>query len=405
MSSNKIFHRIDYQLIIIALLLSIGFECLVLLNISLPKHSYLILIVLLISNLIFGHSQRSKWYIKQSNKMAELESAINTYESLSEDIMRYADNQFKLLETEMDDAKTMISDSAAKIYGSLTGLQAHSSDQRKALELLITEMLQITGGHEHELNVEQTGFQRFFDETNLLILAFIHKLNELKQNSSDISLSFTQMQNQVDRITNLLNDISKITRQTELLSLNAAIEAARAGETGRGFAVVADEVRKLANNTGEFNNEIRRALNDIIKSMEKVGASVAQSTETDMTIVEHSQENLKSLGEELFNLTKFAQNHSHHITEVTEKIQKLTSEGVVAMQFDDIIRQMMDRTSSRTISIGNYLYNYMQIHRDKDEMNGLERFQKRIQGLQNLLSETSSIDQAKKQSKADIELF
>ena len=213
------------------------------------------------------------------------------------------------------------------------------------------------------------------------------------------------MQNQVDRITNLLNDISKITRQTELLSLNAAIEAARAGETGRGFAVVADEVRKLANNTGEFNNEIRRALNDIIKSMEKVGASVAQSTETDMTIVEHSQENLKSLGEELFNLTKFAQNHSHHITEVTEKIQNLTSEGVVAMQFDDIIRQMMDRTSSRTISIGNYLYNYMQIHRDKDEMNGLERFQKRIQGLQNLLSETSSIDQAKKQSKADIELF
>jgi methyl-accepting chemotaxis protein len=237
---------------------------------------------------------------------------------------------------------------------------------------------------------EQVGLQRFFDETQTLINEFVSKMSELKKASSGIAVSFDLMQGKVLRIADSVNDVTKLTQQTDLLALNAAIEAARAGDAGRGFAVVADEVRTLAARTRIFNDEIRLALDDIMSSLKDVGLQVTQATQTDVSLAEHSRQNITNLGAELLALTANAHEHSRSITLVTEQIQQLAQEGVMAMQFEDIVAQMMNRISKKMLGVGVFLHSFLRLHHDRDQSNGLQRFQIRINRLTDLLVATQA---------------
>ena len=78
------------------------------------------------------------------------------------------------------------------------------------------------------------------------------------------------------KIDSILEVITTISEQTNLLALNAAIEAARAGEAGRGFAVVADEVRNLASKTGTSANEIHSMIRHLQETADSAVVAMEQ---------------------------------------------------------------------------------------------------------------------------------
>jgi twitching motility protein PilJ len=171
----------------------------------------------------------------------------------------------------------------------------------------------------------------------------IRGMNDIREQIQETSKRIKRLGESSQEIGEIVQLISDITEQTNVLALNAAIQAASAGEAGRGFTVVAEEVQRLAERSAEATKHIsaivksiQRDTQDAVEAMERSTQGVVQGTKTadeaDQALREIGQVSNR-LAELIGSISNATQQQAAEATKVAANmkailaITQLTTEG------------------------------------------------------------------------------
>jgi methyl-accepting chemotaxis protein len=154
-------------------------------------------------------------------------------------------------------------------------------------------------------------------------------MQAVSASSAEVTAAIRDLAERSTEIVGIVETISGIAAQTNLLALNAAIEAARAGEQGKGFAVVADEVRQLA----EGSQHAAQSIAELIGQIQTETARVVEVVEAGAERTAAGTDTVRQTREAFARIEDAVSDVTDRIQEIAGAVAEI-SEGTARIQAD-----------------------------------------------------------------------
>jgi methyl-accepting chemotaxis protein len=148
--------------------------------------------------------------------------------------------------------------------------------------------------------------------------------------------------------------IDGLARETRFIAFNARIETHRAGDAGRTFKVVADEVKRLANASGNLSNQIRQNVSECNTHLAQVHKTSAGLASHDLSRAIESHRGLSAAIGKLDAVNQ-------ELDTMLETVATSVAEAVRALQFEDMVSQILNASMQRVERLGEYSVRALQI--------------------------------------------
>jgi methyl-accepting chemotaxis protein len=238
---------------------------------------------------------------------------------------------------DLSQIQSLLSDAIGKLLSSFEGMHQLIQAQRDAAVSVTNE--------------GDASIQNSLSETSETLKTLVGSIVNNSKIGMELVEKMESVSQQVQGILQVLGEIDSISKQTNLLSLNAAIEAARAGESGRGFAVVADEVRKLSARAEHFSMQIRGNVKQVHAAIVDAEQSINKMASLDMDFALDSKNRLDAI---MQRVQKSNQDMSQVIvkqTEISGKVNEVVGSAVTSLQFQDMVNQLLQHSRLRLDSM------------------------------------------------------